>query len=102
MKSLLLGAAAILALAAAGCTDLKRFAYDGFGRRDRWQHSERVIRELGLREGDRVADLGAGGGYFTFRLAEAVGPAGGGEAGGGGPGRDAEAGGAARGGGAGR
>jgi ubiquinone/menaquinone biosynthesis C-methylase UbiE len=76
MKRLLLGAAAILALAAAGCTDLKRFAYDGFGRRDRWQHSERVIRELGLREGDRVADLGAGGGYFTFRLAEAVGPAG--------------------------
>jgi ubiquinone/menaquinone biosynthesis C-methylase UbiE len=32
-----------------------------------------VIALLGIRAGDRVADLGAGGGYFTFRLADAVG-----------------------------
>jgi ubiquinone/menaquinone biosynthesis C-methylase UbiE len=44
--------------------------------RDRWQHPDRVIAALGVREGDRVADLGAGPGYFTFRLARAVGPLG--------------------------
>lgn len=31
---------------------------------------------LGLREGMRVADLGAGGGFFTFRIARAVGAGG--------------------------
>jgi predicted methyltransferase len=37
---------------------------------------ERVIAALGLRPGQRVADVGAGDGYLTFRLAAAVGPAG--------------------------
>jgi ubiquinone/menaquinone biosynthesis C-methylase UbiE len=32
-----------------------------------------VIAALGIRAGDRVADLGAGSGYFTVRLAQAVG-----------------------------
>lgn len=54
---------------------LKGFAYSGFAR-DRWQHPDRVIAALAVREGDRVADLGAGAGYFTFRLARAVGPQG--------------------------
>jgi ubiquinone/menaquinone biosynthesis C-methylase UbiE len=58
-----------------GCTGLKRCAYEGPGR-DRWQQPERVIAELELEPGARVADLGAGGGYFTFRLAQAVGPQG--------------------------
>jgi predicted methyltransferase len=58
-----------------GCTDLKRFAYEGFGR-DRWQHADQVVRALDIQPGSRVADLGAGGGYFTFRLADAVGPEG--------------------------
>jgi ubiquinone/menaquinone biosynthesis C-methylase UbiE len=44
--------------------------------RDRWQQPEVVIRSLALQPGSRVADIGAGGGYFTFRLADAVGPAG--------------------------
>ena len=65
----------LAALAASGCTWIKRTAYEGFGR-DSWQQPEEVIRALQLREGDRVADLGAGGGYFTFRLARAVGPSG--------------------------
>lgn len=58
-----------------GCTAFKRLAYEGFFR-DRWQQPDRVIESLGLEPGDRVADLGAGGGYFTFRLSDAVEPAG--------------------------
>jgi arsenite methyltransferase len=49
--------------------------YSGFGR-DRWQRPDEVIAALQLKPGDRVADLGSGGGYFTFRLARAVGPSG--------------------------
>jgi predicted methyltransferase len=54
---------------------LKGLAYSGPGR-DRWQRPDRVLAELRLRPGARVADLGAGGGYFTLRLARAVGPGG--------------------------
>lgn len=71
-----IGIAMALALVAcAGCSDWKRFAYEGWGRDD-WQQPQRVVTALGLEPGDRVADLGAGGGYFTFRLADAVGPTG--------------------------
>lgn len=42
--------------------------------RDAWQKPEKVIRFLGVRPGQSVADLGAGTGYFTVRLARAVGP----------------------------
>jgi arsenite methyltransferase len=60
-------------LLAFGCGSWKRFAYEGFDR-DSWQQPERVIESLQLAPGDVVADLGAGGGYFTFDLAEAVAP----------------------------
>ena len=59
----------------AGCGKLKQWAYQGVGR-DQWQQPEKVIATLKLSPGDQVADLGAGGGYFTFKLAQAVGPAG--------------------------
>lgn len=36
----------------------------------------RVLEEIGVRPGMRVADVGAGYGYFTLRLAEAVGASG--------------------------
>ena len=65
--------AVLLVLLAGGCNKLKRSAYDGFGR-DGWQQPDRVIEALALEPGARVADLGAGGGYFTFRLADATGP----------------------------
>jgi predicted methyltransferase len=44
--------------------------------RDRFRQPDRVVAALGLRAGQRVADVGAGQGYLTFRLADAVGPAG--------------------------
>jgi predicted methyltransferase len=44
--------------------------------RDAWQKPEAVVAKLGIKPGARVADLGAGGGYFTWYLAEAVGPQG--------------------------
>jgi cyclopropane fatty-acyl-phospholipid synthase-like methyltransferase len=63
------------ALFLVGCGAVKRCAYSGFGR-DEWQQPERVVADLALAPGAKVADLGAGGGYFTFRLARAVGPGG--------------------------
>ena len=42
--------------------------------RDAWQKPEQVMDALGIADGARVADLGAGGGYFTIRLAHRVGP----------------------------
>ena len=41
-----------------------------------WQVPERVVKALKLKPDMKVADLGSGTGYFTFRLAEAVGDAG--------------------------
>jgi arsenite methyltransferase len=46
------------------------YGRDAGGARD---GSDAVIAALGLRPGDRVADLGSGGGYYTYRLADAVG-----------------------------
>ena len=41
-----------------------------------WQKPAAVIRALGVRRGQVVADVGAGPGYFALRLARAVGPSG--------------------------
>jgi len=41
--------------------------------RARWQRPDRVLRVLGVRRGAVVADVGSGPGYFTTRLARAVG-----------------------------
>lgn len=75
-RSIALGALAVLlALAVAGCTPVKRFAYEGFNR-DEWQKPEEVVRALRIQPGQVIADLGSGSGYFTFRLAQAVSPRG--------------------------
>jgi len=45
-------------------------------RRARWQKPAAVVRALGLRPGQVVAEIGSGPGYFTPRLARAVGSSG--------------------------
>lgn len=44
--------------------------------RDEYQKPEEVVKALGLREGEAVADIGAGTGYFALRFARAVGETG--------------------------
>jgi ubiquinone/menaquinone biosynthesis C-methylase UbiE len=44
--------------------------------RVRWQRPARLVRALGLRPGQTVAEIGAGSGYLVRRLARAVGPRG--------------------------
>jgi ubiquinone/menaquinone biosynthesis C-methylase UbiE len=41
--------------------------------RDAWQKPHDVLMALGLRDGDVVADIGAGSGYFALRFARHVG-----------------------------
>ncbi len=62
-----------LLVGCTACTEIKKWAYEGFDR-DEWQHPEEVIQALSIKPGDQIADLGSGSGYFTFRLADAVGP----------------------------
>src|SRR5215472_11326233 len=42
--------------------------------RDSWQKPDEIVQALALKNGDVVADIGAGTGYFTRRLAKAVAP----------------------------
>src|SRR6266436_563649 len=42
--------------------------------RDEWQKPDQVVKALDLKNGDIVADIGAGSGYFSRRLALAVAP----------------------------
>lgn len=44
--------------------------------RDDFQKPDQVIAALALRAGEQVAEIGAGSGYFTFRVARAVSPGG--------------------------
>lgn len=67
--------AAIPLFVFTGCGGISRSFYNSPWRA-RWQQPEVVIHSLFIEPGDHVADLGAGGGYFTFRLADTVGPTG--------------------------
>jgi predicted methyltransferase len=44
--------------------------------RDAWQKPDQVVSALGLTRGQTACDIGSGPGYFTLRLARAVGPEG--------------------------
>jgi ubiquinone/menaquinone biosynthesis C-methylase UbiE len=42
--------------------------------RDQWSKPDQVMDILGVAEGSKVADVGAGGGWFTIHLSRRVGP----------------------------
>jgi ubiquinone/menaquinone biosynthesis C-methylase UbiE len=44
--------------------------------REKEEHTSKLLPPLGIKPGDTVVDLGAGSGYYTFRLAQLVGPKG--------------------------
>jgi len=44
--------------------------------RDQWQKPDQIMDALAIADGSVVADLGAGSGWFTIRLARRVGPLG--------------------------
>jgi len=68
----LVRAVVLLAVAAAGLAGQR----GGEARRDEWQRPEDVLDAMGARPGAQVADVGAGAGYFTFKMGRAGGPAG--------------------------
>ncbi len=76
VASLLLPCAHTLALYQYGTGLAQEHQPAEWAKRDAWQHPEAVMDALGIKPGSVVADVGCGGGYFTFRLAERVGPQG--------------------------
>jgi len=66
------GALLVIILSFTGCTE---FTYQRMNdpSRDVWQKPQGVVEKLSITPGARVADLGAGGGYFTWHLSKAVG-----------------------------
>ena len=62
----------IISLWLAGCAGIV-YQHMNDPLRDAWQKPQEVITKLAIMPGSRVADLGAGGGYFTWHLAGAVG-----------------------------
>ena len=65
----------IISLWIAGCAEWG-YRHMNDPSRDAWQKPQQVVERLDIEPGARVADLGAGGGYFTWYLAAAVGPQG--------------------------
>src|SRR5438477_1878325 len=49
------------------------FAQRGWQERDEWQKPAEVMDALHVAANSQVADVGAGSGYFTLRLAQRVG-----------------------------
>ena len=77
-------AALVTALGAVGQAQdrrqIRRFSPEKLGElgpnREAWQKPDAIMDALGIYDGSSVADLGAGGGWFTVRLARRVGPTG--------------------------
>lgn len=76
-------AAAVIVLAVAGATPLAQhtrlFRPEDLSEleqpdRDEWQRPDKIMDVLGIGEASVVADLGAGSGWFTIKLAGRVGP----------------------------
>src|SRR5512134_976134 len=69
------GRAALVCLVLAGVAG-PLAAQESEEARERWQRVPDVLAALGVGPGARVADIGAGAGFFTARLARTVGSAG--------------------------
>jgi predicted methyltransferase len=83
MTRVLAGALVVLALAAAPLAGqhARLFPPENLGLlegpdRDAYQRPDQIMDALLIGDGSTVADLGAGGGWFTVRLARRVGPKG--------------------------
>lgn len=79
MKAAIAAAMVCLAIATVSAQHARLFPPTKLGElegpdREDWQQPERIMDALQIGEGSVVADLGAGGGWFTIRLARRVGP----------------------------
>jgi len=45
-------------------------------RRETWEHTSKFMALIKIKPGDKIADLGSGPGYYSFRFARKVGPTG--------------------------
>ena len=63
MRQRILPLALLLAFT-AGCSGVSMLDGSRILTRAGWQHPERIVAELEIGPGDRVADIGAGDGYF--------------------------------------
>ena len=71
--------AAVVILPLQGAQRARLFPPENLGElegpdRDAWQRPDQIMDALSISEASVVADLGAGGGWFTVRLARRVGP----------------------------
>jgi predicted methyltransferase len=66
----------IVALCLGGAIVIAQGRADQEKQREAWQRVSDIFQAMGVRPGAVVADVGAGGGFFTSRLATSVGPSG--------------------------
>jgi tRNA A58 N-methylase Trm61 len=71
-----LSAAAMLAVTLSAVAPLAQQREHSDTPREQWQRVPDILRELGATPGAHIADLGAGSGFFTTRIAKAVGSSG--------------------------
>jgi len=65
----------VAGLLLVGCAELA-YQHMNDPKRDAWQKPKEVVEKFAIAPGSRIADIGAGGGYFTWYLAGATGPTG--------------------------
>ncbi len=70
------GRRALLLIFSLACFAALLHAQQDSAQRDQWQRPAEVLDALGAKPGSVIADVGAGEGYFTFHLADRVGPEG--------------------------